>query len=975
MAEQLFGENELSRFYDSLFRPAGTESAQATALASNRVESLLRALVIDDPNSQNPHVEKLSRAVGCNKMIKIINKNLKGGDDPNQQKLAELIKVIGPANVAKIKGDKSPSIEAVFLDIDALADDEKPPDAKPVDLCFILLNSYGVSPALRNMNRFMLIMHAISTIQLSRCTPYLNVRVQTSGRSTKRGTSAPPMTLLNFLERPFKVDSAAGTADSLMANSMKNGKSLSLDENAFVTPGTEAQARVGLPISGFASGMELFTSPQTLINPDLAIQNDNRNDTIDPYRPFMSIDSLKIRHESKGHISRLSYKSGEMSITLHDRSRLSDISHFVSPDQFVGTFLRIEYGWYHPDGIEINNPSADLLNSMRKVERYQVINSSFNMTPEGQVKITLRIAMAAAHDARRIRIYEGSVSSLHRDIQKLSTNVSRLLDELGLQPGSKKLRKITGHQILTAVDSYARQPQINDKLKKTFFRLDASLKRLATGEKIEANKAKIKEIRKDLTNLIKGGRFEGTGDQAEKSKLSEFKASIDNVIRRQIFALGTGKDPFIEQDHAGARVKERTDAGDQKLAKKGKKIKIGPGRVFSFAKAMLVFFGSPMVKESLGIQEMQFIFYPLNDTCAEASGRNIGSFLVQLDYFKQEFQKEIYRRNNVNMSLEDFTSWFIKKFMEDPFAYYYGFQRREGQANDPGDPRIKGTRAFKAFAKDEDKLRTTRDALLKTDSFTMPKVEYIIESIPMEQPEGGGEAGGHMVRVHFLDRSATPHIAQDQMLRAARESQLAELKPLTTEQGKEFQKSEAIKVLENASKAGLITIKDVKTGNIVTNASAGELKRFIKRSMPQVTYGANNSMVLNASVTSQQNQLLSTVNMIRAGQNGPLTPAGAGYGGVPLQVLPVKMTSNLIGCPIVEIMQQVFWDFSTNTDVDDIYGVIKYEHDLGPGKFTTSVDWIPIRAYGTYRTAFGVINKASELLADAKGDANDTGAT
>ena len=97
------------------------------------------------------------------------------------------------------------------------------------------------------------------------------------------------------------------------------------------------------------AGMEVFTSPQTLINgnephydigpqrtvilPDGSREEGSRTpagrqtSVIDRFRPFMSLNSFNVNVSPT--MGMMSYKTAEMELVLHDRSRLSEISPFV----------------------------------------------------------------------------------------------------------------------------------------------------------------------------------------------------------------------------------------------------------------------------------------------------------------------------------------------------------------------------------------------------------------------------------------------------------------------------------------------------------------------------------------------------------------------------------------------------------------------------------------------------------------------
>ena len=152
--------------------------------------------------------------------------------------------------------------------------------------------------------------------------------------------------------------------------------------------------------------MEMFTSPQTLVNADeVHYEADsagfNKTNTltgeteestshpggrraapvIDRFRPFMSLKDLSFNVAPGGGM--FAFKTASLKLTLHDRSRLAEIQPFVKPDAFGGTHLLLEYGWAHPDYKAHQTLASNskwlighFLGALRCREKYRVVNLS-----------------------------------------------------------------------------------------------------------------------------------------------------------------------------------------------------------------------------------------------------------------------------------------------------------------------------------------------------------------------------------------------------------------------------------------------------------------------------------------------------------------------------------------------------------------------------------------------------------------------
>jgi hypothetical protein len=146
-----------------------------------------------------------------------------------------------------------------------------------------------------------------------------------------------------------------------------------------------------------------------------------------------------------------------------------------------------------------------------------------------------------------------------------------------------------------------------------------------------------------------------------------------------------------------------------------------------------------------------------------------------------------------------------------------------------------------------------------------------------------------------------------------------------------------------------------------------QIKDFISAVLPTITYGTNNTAVINGTLASQQILLLSTVQMMRtAGRQNNVEPNGSGPGGVPLRIIPSQLDLNTYGCPLLNINQQFFVDFQTGTTVDNIYLLTHLSHTIKQGKFESHMKLVPLDAYGVYESVVSKVQQLSDILkADA----------
>lgn len=180
---------------------------------------------------------------------------------------------------------------------------------------------------------------------------------------------------------------------------------------------------------GVKTNLSVFTTPQTFVNMDEnvghrdGLSEDQKRLRItsihDPTQPFMTLKDFTIDvSPTKG---LMSFKTGKISLVLHDRTRMVDIAPFIKPDLFgaFGAEIVVEYGWSHNESqskkdSDFKNPIGEFLHSSRCVEKYMIVNSQFSIENNGQVNINLSIAMKGPIDIRQTEIFADAVKQIEQ---------------------------------------------------------------------------------------------------------------------------------------------------------------------------------------------------------------------------------------------------------------------------------------------------------------------------------------------------------------------------------------------------------------------------------------------------------------------------------------------------------------------------------------------------------------------------------
>ena len=291
-----------------------------------------------------------------------------------------------------------------------------------------------------------LYLSTINSVNMSQAVPYVNVLVSTQGAMSrdKNGEEVKP----NISSQAFSFGSFLRAESDDMQNATFQDQSLS-------GAGYKKSEKVESPSKWTQSvaSMEIFTSPQTLINASPSeISYDENVDAgrhVDVFRPFLSLESLTL-NVVPASAGLIAFKTANMKIKLFDRGNLSKITPLVAPSRFGLVKFDIEYGWSHPAGDLVQRASDAqddriglLIDSMRVTESYQVINSNFTFEQDGSVSIDLKLSMlgAASLSSKSIQFSEsdGDVE----EIQALLEEVGKLLDKL--PPEVNRPSVITGN--------------------------------------------------------------------------------------------------------------------------------------------------------------------------------------------------------------------------------------------------------------------------------------------------------------------------------------------------------------------------------------------------------------------------------------------------------------------------------------------------------------------------------------------------
>jgi len=855
-----------------------------------------------------------------------------GGSD---QLLKDNVRIYFDDDTKKVFDTKKTIIDVIGGNT-LINENSKKPDKDNTSVSIIQIFTARINPSNKNTNAVSIFMNAIPTLEWTRSVPFLDIEFQLARPQTINGRVGS-MSALKFLEGAASTKSL-GNADSAMATA--------LTINRF-----EAESGIIPSERPGSSGMELFTMPQTLVNPEPGSDQALRAvPVIDPFRPFASIKSFNVDVVPAPGI--MSYKTGKLSFVLHDRSRLHEIADFIKPDQYNKTEIMIEYGWSHPSGEFDNNVWGDFINNLRTKEKYYVKNNTVSFKGNGEVDITLELYTKGSVDFYNRSISEGEeVEETQKFIEQLQERIADLRNRIFRQD-QKFTKEIRGEQILqSASDSNAQlslTPELRKELKKTL----SSLGKGGTGDD-------AKELRQLLINLY--GK-NGSGGKAKK-KLDSIASAINEKMQKIVSRTDQKTDdPFL-------------------FAPDGQDNKDITSNYVSLAKLMLLFVVEPLAATHK-FDDIQLLFYSFNDHAGLVQSNNIGAFKIDIKEFQARYKKvAMARSGSANLNLRDFLHFIVNNFMEDVSSINYGMREiYDYEADHETGSRITPKKKYRDVSILNSKIEKImqNQALIPDGVFKMPHIDCYIECVPADITEVGENQNNTnqktILRIHVFDKVASSYSTYGELLSAKVDKHISTLgdRPFI-EKGSTDRSSinkaieDSSNILNKAKKAKIIELIPGTEGKETVYRIVGgqtQLSEFLKNNMPYLLFGANNTAIKHAGLKSMTDNKLSTINMLRAGKAGPLSPSGVGEGGLPMQVLPAQMDMSAIGCPIVEYAQQFFADFQTGTTVDNIYTVTKISHSFTPGKFETKLGMVPLDAFGKYRSVIQKVGASIKILGE-----------
>lgn len=728
------------------------------------------------------------------------------------------------------------------------------------------------------------------------------------------------------------------------------------------------------------AGMEMFLAPQTLTNMD-ELQGGNGRRLVDvkPFVPFASIEGMEISFANAG-AGAMVHKKGTLRFKIHDKARIAEMAPFLKPGGFAYVNIITTYGWIAPDRGDEDVYSKFINEKMMSQDVWMVANSSYSFDASGQVSVILELVsqgyrklqsaeiLAPAKIAERLKAFDALVEK----IQKVATAVQSKVPVADLKV-VQTLSGITGRSLpdLSTLGNSV------DQLVKKF-----------SGKESQYNLEPdaFKELKQNVSQLI-----QSTKPQAG-SKLPTIKQQLDADAKqaaKEAFApVMQNVDPFLPTGKSSDVIEKKYSKLYIDLLKSAitpsydDVVTSGPGRnIVSFGSVFSKIAGEAVLRQDT-CDELQIIFYSLNDSCGPVSGQSIAEF--PLDATRLEYEYAELLKQNGKVTLEMFLRTIIDTQVTDKRAVAYNM-----------------TAAYEKWSPEKQQITNDNknydNAMLewtaRYGSFTQPMIEMFVESgvegkasdglkrLSVQHKDKSSSQGSTRIikRIHIYDVNCTPFDGLRKIIRVGDSFVFGDVKTdteLVTNSdwfGDYLKNKEmALRQLSDKSNADQLLavvnpVPGYKTYSVKSNSR--DLMQHVSSFAPCIRIGANGTLVINASIASKTSGLGSAINIIRqnaaySGQGGVLPPANGleDPNGMPLRMAPAQLSMQTLGCPLASAYQQYFVDLGTGTTLDNLYTCTSVKHTLSPGKFTSDWTFMYTDAYGKFAGAPSIVAAATKLV-------------
>ena len=876
----------------------------------------------------------------------------------------------------------------------------------PVAITINVLRTSGLTEATRNVDEIEFFLNHMPSIFPSMMSPYLNVEIQFPdlGGYDVDGHA----TIINrpSLER-FLMGSSI--ADDKLTKKGEDGKpDVTTFSNNLTTVDLALMSAIktGENKKSAFMGMEMFTSPQTLINMDqLGEKAGVRLNEVKPFLPPATILEATI-NTMNGGAGTFLHKAVDLELKIHDKARLAEFSEFLrGPSGTQNVIVWLTYGWLSPripGNNDLDHYAKFINENMLIREAFEVKNSSFSFDVVGQVSVKIELVAKGitAIDSAKIEL---PLTKTQKE-NAIAMEYIKQNRELFGTPSQDSTSNIKIYQILDS--AVAGDPSVGmtqEEFANTLIAAGTIISqgKLSATERERANKV-IKALNDNYAKTEGANRSNLELQEIREIKINfrdQFKFITDSNNKDpflpRFIAATFDKKPFFEQalidtlaaTNTGKYKKLDSAAAELTRAQAiaaNAKASLGDSKssIASFGKLFCVFCMPTLAEQAKkeGVDEIQVSFYQLNESCGPISLHSIAEFPVDVNSFKAQFADFCMSRGGEAISIQEFLKFALENQFADHRSPGYGMR----MFYEPFDI----TQANVESLQGEDKEYQSDMAgwIAKYGEFKLPNISFKIETVIADKNNvakskvdllqhlqskvgagveyksslaGGAPDGAYKIKkIVIYDKQLSPYTDQINLIES-------ETGKFTVYNGKslseQYERRATTVVNKSADGATPATPSPVSDAPAAALANSkprqilggkNVLKEYLAATVPTLTIGANGSLITSVTLASKTSGLIGTNNIQGGSSKVPstLSPNGLSMGqnSLPMRLLPAQLTMTSLGCPIAQLYQQYFVDFGTGTTIDNLYAVTQLSHKISPGKFETSWTFAYADAYGKF---------------------------
>lgn len=728
--------------------------------------------------------------------------------------------------------------------------------------------------------------------------------------------------------------------------------------------------------------MSMFTSPNTLNNFNekylgyLENKKDivnRKNSVLDITKPFGTIKSIDIQEKSTTSSPLKPFRTASMKLTIHDRSRVPDIIHFFSPAYYSNQTCRVnvEYGWNHLQSDVDSNIKAQIIDSLKVVDNFIIKSATTSSNDSGGVDVNLELYTHKVLEQRILLKTEfaGITNIINGEFKKINIAIQNI----------NNINKKNDNQIRY---SFLTEEKIGDV--SAYFKNRPTFESSRINEIINILSINTEIINKDTIS----SKFFGLFDFVPKTKdnnSEEKKAALENLnefeIQNLLFLLLLGdNNPFKVITEQLERIKKilqnkNPDVLQQLTCKtqddpyfnkdlKNKlkevlNVEVDNNEFITFGKLMTGLIGNYVVPQTGEFDEIQIVFNTVNDKSGLMRNKSISSFLINkqdlIDLLNQEIMNS---KKNYTFTVESFIKLVIRRFIYvESKQIGYGLSGIENK-EDKNKSRIE--RLQKIFGKDADE-----------SYFKKPSIDFKVQYInPMRKNKffSKVQKNKRVYKIIFYDKvdSSLNSILTNFLNVSLQAQSVVKINDVIRNviKNKDNTNNDDIRALiQVIGKDNIKKIDDNKK-LVLSIPELEGIKKRIKRKLPAITVGSQNSPVTKASFNTKTSGQIGTLKMLENDKS--YTISGVRFDNeLPMPSMHADVDISTIGCPIASVGNMVFVDFLTNTSIDNSYFITGVSHSISQGKFESNIKLSFKDAYGSHTNA---INNIYRVLKNYKGN-------